>query len=116
MIKPYPSRITVDHHFPAHYDPLKNPRYTPPEGSNVISFKPGFTFEFFPKHCVRTVETFRTCLIANDDDKKKCEHEGNDILAICPPWALDKMKENNKLRLKLEAAAHHKYKKVLEVA
>jgi len=101
MIKPYPSRITIDHHFTSHYDPLKNPRFVKPEGSHVLSVAPGFRFEFFPKHCVRTVETFRTCLIANDDDKKKCEHEGSDILAICPPWALDKMKDNNRLKLKL---------------
>lgn len=115
-IQPYPTRITVDHTFPSHYDPFKNPRYVRPEGANPISIKPGFRLEFFPRHCTRTVDSYRTCLIANDDDKNKCAHEGQDILAICPPWALDKMQENQRLKLKLEALANQKYRKVIEVA
>lgn len=76
---------------------------------------PSISFEYFPRHCTRTVEAYKTCLIANDDSKDKCAHEGNDILAICPPWALDKMKDNRSLMLKLEAQANKKYKKVMEV-
>ena len=41
-------------------------------------------------------------MIANEDNKSKCQEEGNDILAICPPWALDKMKDNQMLKRKLE--------------
>lgn len=101
--------------FPSHYNPLDNPRYKRPEGSTALSIKPAFRFEFFPKHCTRTVDTYKTCLIANDDDKQKCKHEGEDILAICPPWALDKMKENQRLKLKLEAQANQKYRRSIEV-
>jgi hypothetical protein len=53
-------------------------------------------------------------LIANDDDKQKCGHEGENILAICPTWALDKMKDNERLKLKTEALANLKYRKVIE--
>jgi hypothetical protein len=80
---------------------LDNPRYKKPEGSNVISITPEIRYEFFPRHCTRTVDSYKTCLISNDDDKSKCKHEGEDILAICPSWALDKMKENQLLKLKL---------------
>jgi len=81
----------------------------------VHSPTPGFTVEAFPRHCTRSVEAYKTCLVANDDSKDKCAHEGQDILAICPPWALDKMKENQRLRLKLEAQTNHKYRKAMEV-
>jgi hypothetical protein len=94
---------------------LKNPRYAQPEGAQVISPMPGITIEYFPRHCTRSVDAYKTCLIANDDSTTKCAHEGKDILAICPPWALDKMKENNKLKLKLEAQANEKYRSVMEI-
>jgi hypothetical protein len=114
--KPYPTRVTIDHVFPGHYNPFENPRFKKPEGSTVLSVNPGFRLEFFPKHCTRTVDTYKTCLIANDDDKQKCSHEGEDILAICPSWALDKMKENQRLKLKLEAQANIKYRRAVEVS
>ena len=115
LIQPYPSSITQDNVFPSHYNPLDNPRYKKPEGSSVINVQPKFRLEFFPKHCTRTVDSYRTCLIANDEDKNKCKHEGEDILAICPSWALDKMKDNQRLKLKLEAQANLKYRRSLEV-
>jgi hypothetical protein len=68
----------------------------------VISPLPGFSLEYFPRHCTRSVDAFKTCMIANEDNKSKCQEEGNDILAICPPWALDKMKDNQMLKRKLE--------------
>lgn len=104
--QPYPTTVTVDQTFPTHYDPLNNPRYSRPEGANAISIKPQLKLEFFPRHCIRSVDAFKTCLIANDDNKQKCSHEGEDILAVCPPWALDKIKDNQRLKLKLEAQAN----------
>lgn len=115
LIKPYPSRITVDNHFPSHYDPFKNPRYSRPLGACVISPTPTISVEYFPRHCTRTLDTYTTCLIANDDSKEKCSQEGNDILAICPPWALDKMKDNATLKQKVVAQANLKYKLAMEV-
>ena len=115
IIQPYPSYITRDHHYPSHYDPLKNPRFVNPSGSQVISPTPSISMEFYPRHCTSSVDTYRTCLIANDDSKEKCAEEGKNILAICPPWALDKMKDNNSLKLKLEAQANQKYRKSMEV-
>jgi hypothetical protein len=76
---------------------------------------PNISIQYFPRHCTRTVEAYTTCLIANDDNKQKCSGEGNDILAICPPWALDKMRENNLLKQKLEAQANHKYREAMSV-
>ena len=77
---------------------------------------PAISIENFPRHCTRSVDTYKTCLIANDDNKSKCENEGKDILAICPPWALDKMKDNNSLKLKLEAQANIRYREAMEVS
>jgi hypothetical protein len=114
-IQPYPSRVTIDHVFPSHYDPLANPRFKQPEGSTALDVKPAFRVEFYPKHCTRTVDAYKTCLIANDDDKNKCKHAGEDILAVCPSWALDKMKDNQRLKLKLEAQANLRYKRAMEV-
>ena len=76
---------------------------------------PGFTIETLPRHCTRTVDNYDICLVANDEDKTKCAQEANDILSICPPWAVDKMKDNNTLKLKLEAQANRKLSKVMEV-
>lgn len=115
LTQPYPSRITREHHYSSHYDPLKNPRYVQPEGAQVISPMPSVTLEYFPRHCTRTLDSYRTCLIANDDSKDKCGQEGNDILAICPPWALDRMKDNQQLNSKLEAQANSKHQRVTAV-
>ena len=106
----------IETNFPSHYDPLKDPKFKHPDNSQVISFMPKIAFEFFPKHCTRTIGSYRTCLIANDDDKQKCAEEGQNILAICPPWALDKMKDNTRFKLKLEAQSNQKYHKSMEVA
>ena len=114
-IKPYPSRVTQQFHYNSHYDPFANPRFVKPPTAKVISASPSFTLEAFPRHCTRSVEAYKTCLVANDDSKDKCAHEGNDILAICPPWALDKMKDNQRLKLKLEAQANLKYRRAMEV-
>ena len=86
-----------------------------PEGAQVISDMPGLSLEFFPRHCTRSVDTYKTCLIANDDDKAKCSSEGKDILAVCPPWALDKMKDNNTFKLKHEAQSNIKYREAMRV-
>ena len=67
----------------------------------MISPTPIITFTPYPRHCTRSMDAYRTCLVANDDNKDKCAYEGNDILGICPPWALDKMKDNQRLKLKL---------------
>jgi len=112
---PYPSKIVKDSHHPSHYDPLQNPKFSQPLNTDVMEVRPIISLEFYPKHCVRAVSAYRKCLMANDDNKKTCEHEGDDILGICPPFALDSMKENNKLKLKLEALANQKYRKVMEV-
>ena len=116
LIKPYPTRIVQENGYSSHYDPFKNPRYAKPENGNPLSVRPGFRVEAFPRHCTRSVESYRTCLLANDEDKNKCGHEGQDILAICPSWALDKMKDNERLKLKLEALSNQKLKKVMNVA
>lgn len=36
-------------------------------------------------------------------------------MAICPPWALDKMKDNQLLKRKLEAQNNQKYRRAMEV-
>ena len=81
----------------------------------MISPQPTISVEYLPRHCTRSVDNYKTCLIANDDNKTKCQGEGNDILSICPPWALDKMKENNLLKLKMEAQTNAKYRRSMEV-
>jgi hypothetical protein len=108
--------VVKDNHYPSHYDPFKNPKYVAPDNTTPQVGKPILSLEFYPKHCIRTVTAFRRCLIANDDSKDKCHDEGNDILAICPSFALDQMRDNTRLKLKLEAIANQKYKRATEVS
>jgi len=91
LVKPYPTRITKESGYPSHYNPFAHESYTPGVANKPLSAHPSFGIQFLPKHCIRTVQTFKKCLIANDDDRVKCEKEGTDILAICPAFALDAM-------------------------
>ena len=63
-------------HFSSHYDPFQNPRYKKPSSGAPLSFTPGLKLDFYPRHCTRTLDAYRTCLIANDDNKNLCSHEG----------------------------------------
>lgn len=47
--------------------------------------------------------------------QEKCAQEGNDILAICPNWALDQMKEKNRFYAKAVAINHKTYTSAMRV-
>lgn len=94
---------------------MDNPKFKAPNNTEVHSGIPSFQFNPHPKHCIRQLTSYKTCLIANEDEKSKCQHEANEILAICPAFALRSMTENQKLKLKLEAQSNLKYKSVMVV-
>ena len=98
-----------------HYDPLADAEFKEDPFIKIQMGMPALSHQLLPKHCLRTKSLYKKCLIANDDDKKLCENEGNDILAICPSFALDSMKEKNKLRLKVEAMSNKKYHSAMDV-
>lgn len=46
---------------------------------------------------------------------EKCASEGQDILSICPNWALDHMKEKNRFYAKATAINHATYLRAMNV-
>jgi hypothetical protein len=45
-----------------------------------------------------------------------CKHEQENIIAICPLWALNKLKQKKLAILKDEALSNKRYREVMEVA
>lgn len=81
----------------------------------MISPIPNIRKAYAPRHCVRQVQIYKRCLLGNDQDKGKCKPEAESILAICPAFALDQMKESNYGRLKQEALDDQKYRRAMAV-
>lgn len=53
--------------------------------------------------------------MANDEKSDVCQEEQNNIMSICPSWALHNLKEKKLSLLKNEAMSNHKYREVMEV-
>jgi len=68
-----------------------------------------------PRFCYRQAFVYERCLIANDDNDKKCDIEKNNILSICPAFSLDTMKNNTLQQKKVEALNNLKYKEAMKV-
>lgn len=68
-----------------------------------------------PRFCEREIRKFKTCVVANDDKEEVCKQEQDNIVAICPQWALNNLKEKKLAILKEEALSNKKYKEVMEV-
>ena len=69
-----------------------------------------------PRFCVRQVQHYKRCLVANNDNKDKCKDEQEDVLAICPGFSLDIMKDNNLQKLKMEAINNQRYRNAMVVS
>jgi hypothetical protein len=54
--------------------------------------------------------------VANDDQAKKCQEEQDNIISICPNWALDSLKDKQLSFLRIEALQNQKYRRAMEVA
>jgi hypothetical protein len=69
-----------------------------------------------PRFCLRTISIYKRCLVANDDKQNKCLEEQDNIVSICPNWALDSLKNKQLSHLRLEAIQNQKYRRAMEVA
>ena len=69
-----------------------------------------------PRFCLRTISTYKRCLVANDDNENRCHEEQDNIVSICPNWALDSLKDKQLNILRVEALQNQKYRRSMEVA
>ena len=75
----------------------------------------GFKIEHGPRFCIREVYNYKRCLVANDDSESKCIDEQQNVLGICPGFALDMIKNRNLQKLKMEQINNKKYKEAMVV-
>ena len=66
-----------------------------------------------PRFCLRTISTYKRCLVANDDSANRCLEEQDNILSICPNWALDSLKDKQLNILRVEAIQNQKYRRAM---
>ncbi|EGR29904.1 hypothetical protein IMG5_146230, partial [Ichthyophthirius multifiliis] len=115
---PYPNNIHFDRLFPTHYDPLSESAKSN-DSLQLMKSAPNtysklvFSSDKFPRPCIRTIQYYQRCKMVND--KTKCEQEKNDILSICPNWALDSMKEKKRQQLKKHAIDRQVYENAMKV-
>ena len=76
----------------------------------------GFAFSFLPRFCQRSITTYKRCLVANDNSVNVCQHEQDNILSVCPNFALDGLKEKKLTFLKIEATNNKKYHEAMELS
>ena len=94
--KAYPNTIYFDQHWPSHYNPFADTRRTYHYGvkqATNAGDEIGFAAIQLPRFCLRTISTYKRCLVANDDNENLCLQEQDNIVSICPNWALDSMKK-----------------------
>lgn len=89
----YPNSVAFSRYFPVHYDPVKDGFKNK---SALAQHKPSNLQEDhklvlekqeFPRACQRYLSYYQRCLLVNG--KKKCDDAVNDVLEICPTWALE---------------------------
>lgn len=113
----YPNAIHFQRMFPTHYDPLATER-TPTVSPLIQASAPAphstytFTSDKLPRGCVRTIQFYKRCVMVNDTNK--CGKEANEIVEICPNWALESMKEKGRFVAKAEAVQNLQYRAAME--
>jgi len=115
----FPNYVTFQKWFPTHYDPLASENFKGVDWSTQkIPARPyshfAFTVEKLPRACVRTIQTYKRCQMVNGD--AKCKDEAQDILEICPNWALDAIKERTRWTAKVSAMQNIQYFRAMEVS
>eukprot|EP01017_Pseudomicrothorax_dubius_P000470 TRINITY_DN0_c1893_g1_i5.p1 TRINITY_DN0_c1893_g1~~TRINITY_DN0_c1893_g1_i5.p1 ORF type:complete len:275 (-),score=76.59 TRINITY_DN0_c1893_g1_i5:109-933(-) len=115
----YPNAVNFHKMFPGHYDPLKElsrpassfqqPKYAPGQFSYLV-----LTADKLPRGCTRAIQAKRRCLMVNGPEA--CNQEVQDIVDICPNWALDSLKEKERFAAKALAIRNIQYKKAMEVS
>lgn len=116
----YPNYVTFYKWFATHYDPLKDEQFSgkpthwtqqkfaPP---NLI---PAVTSEKLPRPCTKQIMIYNRCEMINGAEK--CKKEGQEILEICPNWALDAIKEKHRWINKATAIQNKQYRAAMEVS
>lgn len=105
--------------FPGHFDPFANMyQKEPPSHSGVhgpgADLVYGVNYGKLPRGCQRSIYSYDRCLMVNGIEK--CQQEQNDIMSICPNWALDELKEKKKFLLKVTAIKNMKYAEAMQVS
>jgi hypothetical protein len=108
----FPNYVTFQKWFPTHYDPLgsdsfggtdwSKEKHSPAPHSHFA-----FTAEKLPRGCIRTIQNYKRCQMVNGD--AKCKPETQDVVDICPNWALDGIKERTRWTAKVSAIQNNQY-------
>lgn len=78
-------------------------------GSGLI---PSVKVDKLPRGCVRMIQNYKRCQMINED----CNEEANDIVNVCPNWALQKLKEKKKQIFKFTAININRYRRAIQVS
>ena len=116
IIQAYPNTIYFDQHWPSHYNPFADTRRTYKYGVKNASDagdELSIAMTRLPRFCLRTISTYKRCLVANDENTNKCQEEQDNIISICPNWALDSLKNKQLNFLRLEALQNQKYRRAM---
>lgn len=99
--EPYPSATVFTHRGPAHYNPLQDPRFKQKPHTDHVHLNLGLNIEpLVPRFCEREIRTYKRCVVANDNREDVCKHEQENIVAVCPLWALNNLKQKKLAELK----------------
>jgi hypothetical protein len=114
----FPNYVTFQKWFPTHYDPLSKQSFEGNDWSKEKHVPPhshlAFTNEKLPRGCVRSIQNYKRCQMVNGDEK--CKNESQDIIDICPNWALDSIKERTRWTAKVTAIQNIQYFKAMELS
>lgn len=69
----------------------------------------------YPRGCIREMRKFKSC-VAEKGAESSCQTEKDDIVAICPNWVLDSMREKKKWTQRAEAIDNEVYRRAMEVS
>ena len=104
---------------PSHYDPLKDPYFSPPDPSQASV--PLETYgnvhiakEPLPLSCVRPLQKFYRCRMINGDDK--CQEEADAFLSSCPNPVLSEMRNDKLMKEKHRQIQLADYYKAIQVS
>ena len=62
--------------------------------ADYVSAIPDITMKAaVPRFCEREIRNYKRCVVANDNQEAVCKNEQENIVAICPLWALNNLKE-----------------------
>lgn len=115
----YPNGVMFSNMYPTHYDPLSE-MDRKPLPAQIGQYGPGaellpiISAEKLPRACCRVIKNYKRCAMINGEGK--CLEEQNDIINVCPNFALHAMKERKRFLAKTLGIRLNKYREAMEIS